>query len=189
MIGRSPGRTAGVVLLMVFALAGCSTASGGPAAQTTSSAPATYPLDPRPVRPDEKPLRLPAAVAGDTSFSLIGLTTGVASLVGSHVEFNAVKGQFIRIRLVITNVGRSSVLFDTRRQTLVFADGSTATPDDGAMQAKRQPDKFDLGAAVRVEFDLYYDVPKDAKAVALRVHGGPTLTDMNDEKGTDIRLS
>ncbi|HEV2780148.1 MAG TPA: hypothetical protein VGX25_12215 [Actinophytocola sp.] len=179
-------RGGAAAVLAVAMLAACTPAAtdAGPPSSTS----ATYPLDPRPVRPDEIPLRLPPVVEGDTSFTLIGLTKGISSLVGSHAEWNA-KGQYYRIRLVITNVGRSSVPFDTARQLLVLSNGSTVAPDPQAMLIKRQPGQFDLGAAVRVEFDLYYDIAKDATPTALRVFGGPTLTDGNDEQGTDIPLS
>jgi hypothetical protein len=172
-------------MLLAVALTGCSNTAPSP---VLASASATYELDPRPVRPDETALRLPTANNGDTVFTLIGLTTGIPTIVGSHAEWQA-KGQYVRVRLVVTSAGRTSVLFDTRRQLLVDAKGATIAPDDQAMLIKRQPDKFDLGANVRVEFDLYYDIPKDAKPAALRAFGGPTLTDLQNVTGTDIKLS
>jgi hypothetical protein len=178
------------VLLAVTVLGGCS-GSTEPAAPTTTSTTAsstTYELVPRTVRPDEVALRGEAVVEGSTSFSLIGLSTGMPTLIGSHAEFEA-EGQFVRVRLVVVNVGRSSVLFDTKRQLLVLADGGTHAPHRSTMITKRQPDTFDLGAGVRVEFDLYYDVPVDVEPAALRAFGGATLTDMKDEQGTDLPLT
>lgn len=175
-------------LLAAAALAGCTAAEDGAGpgdAEPAAPASTTYELGPRTVRPDEVALRGRAVVDGDTSFSLIGLTANLKTLVGSHVEFEA-KGEFFRVRLVVVNVGRSSVLFDTGRQLLVLADGDTQAPDRPTMMTKRQPDEFDLGAGVRVEFDLYYDVPVDAEPTALRAFGGATLTDMKDVEGTDI---
>jgi hypothetical protein len=169
---------------MLLALSGCSSAPPSPVKATS----ATYELGARAVRPDEAALRLPDANNGDTVFTLIGLTTGIPTLVGSHAEYQA-KGQFVRVRVVVSSTGRSSVLFDARRQQLVEADGATVLPDEQAMLIKRQPDKFDLGPAVRVEFDLYYDIPKDANPAALRAFGGPTLTDMQNVNGTDIKLN
>jgi hypothetical protein len=190
--GVDPGRrlalrrvTPAAAMLLAVGLAGCSSTAPSPVQGSTS---ATYELGPRPVRPDETALRLPTANNGDTAFTLIGLTTGIPTIVGSHAEWQA-KGQYVRIRLVVTNTARTSVLFDTRRQLLVDAKGAIVAPDDQAMLIKRQPDKFDLGANVRVEFDLYYDIPKDAKSAALRVFGGPTLTDLQNVTGTDIKLS
>lgn len=177
-------RTLGAVTAALV-LAGCGTDQDQPAPTESS---ATYELPPRPVRPDEVVLAGEPVVDGDTSFSLIGLSTGMEQLIGSHAEFEARNGQFVRIRLVVVNVGRSGVLFETGHQQLVLADGTTATPDLTTMMVKRQPDTFDLGAGVRVEFDLYYDVAADAEPTALRAFGGPTLTDMKDAEGTDIPL-
>jgi hypothetical protein len=39
-----------------------------------------------------------------------------------------------------------------------------------------------------VEFDLWYDVPVSAPITALRLYGGATLTDLKDERGTELRL-
>jgi len=168
-----------VVALML--LTGCE------AAQPSASAPTTYELPPRQVRPDETALKVPPVKNGDTEFTLIGLAAGLPSITGSHTEFPA-KGQFVRLRLVVTNTGTSSVLFDTKRQLLVDDQGTAHAPEEQAMLIKRQPGQFDLGHGVRVEFDLYWDVPKDRKPVTLRAFGGPTITDMKNLTGTDIKL-
>lgn len=177
---------AGGLILVALAATGCS-ATGAPDEAAPSSQ-GTYVESPRTVRPDEIPLDGRTVQDGDTTFSLVGLSEHMPTLLGSHAEIQA-RGQFVRVRLVISNVGRSSVLFDTERQLLVLKDGSTAVPDLPTMMVKRQPHTFDLGAAVRLEFDLYWDVPKDAEPVALRAFGGPTLTDMEDKEGTDIKLT
>jgi hypothetical protein len=176
-------RGAAVVLAAVL-LVGCSAPADQQ--QPSPSTSATYELPPRPIRPDEVALPGEEVRDGDTTFSLIGLTTGMKRLVGSHVEFEAQNGQFIRVRVVVVNVGRGGVLFDTARQLLVLTDGTSHAPDQATMTTKRQPGRFDLGAGVRVEFDLYYDVAADAEPAALRAFGGPTLTDMKDAEGTDI---
>jgi hypothetical protein len=168
-----------VVALML--LAGCQ------AEQPSTPAQTTYELPPRPVRPDETALKLPPAKNGDTEFTLIGLAAGLPSITGSHTEFPA-KGQFVRVRLVVTNTGTSSVLFDTGRQLLVDDQGAAHPPEQQAMIIKRQPAQFDLGHGVRVEFDLYWDIPKDRKPVTVRAFGGPSITDMKNLVGTDIKL-
>ncbi|WP_086851475.1 DUF4352 domain-containing protein [Amycolatopsis kentuckyensis] len=162
-------------------------AAGCQAGQPSTPAPATYELPPRQVRPDETALKLPPARNGDTEFTLIGLAAGLPSITGSHTEFPA-KGQFVRLRLVVTNTGTSSVLFDTGRQLLVDDQGTPHPPEEQATIIKRQPRQFDLGHGVRVEFDLYWDIPKDRKPVTLRAFGGPTITDMKNVTGTDIKL-
>jgi hypothetical protein len=164
-------------------LAGC---SGGEPQQAPPKA--VYDLPAREVRPDETALHLPPATNGETEFSVIGLAAGLPSLTGSHAEFEA-KGQFVRLRLVVTGKGLSGILFDTRRQQLITDSGAVIAVDNQAMTIKRQPDKFELGRGVRVEFDLYFDLPKAAKPVALRAFGGPTLTDMKNLTGTDVKLT
>jgi hypothetical protein len=180
-------RQAAGVVLAAAALAGCTAPEAEPE-RPAAPATTTYEQPPRTVRPDEVALRGEPVRDGDTAFSLIGLSKDMERLVGSHIEFEAENGQFIRIRLVVVNLGRSGVLFDTDRQLLVLTDGTTHAPHRPTMMVKRQPDEFDLGAGVRVEFDLYYDVSRDAEPKALRAFGGPTLTDMKDAEGTDIEL-
>ncbi|WP_410787463.1 DUF4352 domain-containing protein [Kribbella sp. C-35] len=175
------------VLLPLVGLA-VMTAAGCDSTEPQSTPTPTYRLEPRPVRPGEVALDGHAVSDGDTTFFPIGLTTGLDMLVGSHAEF-APKGEFVRVRVVVTNKGRSSVLFNTRRQLLVLADGKQLKPDDPAMLVKRQPGQFELGPADRLEFDLYYDMPKGAQVVALMGFGGPTLTDMKDATGTRIPLT
>lgn len=162
-------------------------AAGCQAEQPSTPAPTTYELPPRQVRPDETALKLPPVKNGDTEFTLIGLAAGLPSITGSHTEFPA-KGQFVRLRLVVTNTGTSSVLFDTKRQLLVDDQGVARPPEEQAMVIKRQPAQFDLGHGVRVEFDLYWDIPKDRRPVTFRAFGGPSITDMKNVTGTDVKL-
>ncbi|MFI0445266.1 DUF4352 domain-containing protein [Actinomadura sp. 6N118] len=166
--------------IVLASSAGCSGDDEPPKAS------ATYELSPRPVRPDEKALKLAPISDGDTLFTVIGLTV-MPEITGSHANVRA-KGQFVRVRLVMVNNGRTTTLVDVNKQQLLSSDGAAHKPDYDAMIVKRQPFKFDLGAAMRVEFDLWYDIAAGAKATALRLFGGSTLTDMKDEEGTDLRL-
>ncbi|RKT56702.1 DUF4352 domain-containing protein [Saccharothrix australiensis] len=177
-------RAAGLAVVAALA-AGC-TSAPATVAPAPSSATA-YPVPSVTVRPDEKVLHLPTTTDGETAFTLLGLTTGLPSLVGSHAEFEA-KGQFVRIRMSVVNTGRSSVSFDARKHLLLDDKRTEYRVDTQAMTIKRQPELLDLGANVRLEFDVYYDLPKDAKPLALRVFGGPTLTSKN-ETGTEILLT
>jgi hypothetical protein len=163
-------------------LAGCTTAPPPPAPV------ATYPLAARPVRNGERPLLPASTTEGDTVFELIGLTTGMPSVVGIPAEWPA-KGRFARVRLVISNAGRNSIPFDANRQLLRTADGAEHAPDPQAMLIKRQPGRFELGPTDRLEFDLYYDIPPEASPAALHVFGGASLTDFADATGTEIPLN
>lgn len=160
-------------------------ACAGPADSPTT--PRTYALDARTSRPDERAVRLRPAADGDTSFTVIGLTSALPSLAGSHADVKA-QGRYVRIRLVVVNNGRTTALMNVMRQRLVTADGRDHPPDREAMLVKRQPLELEVGAAVRVEFDLWYDVPASARITALRLYGGATLTDLKDERGTELRL-
>jgi Domain of unknown function (DUF4352) len=174
--------TAAGLLLAVSLLGACS-------GDDPADAPAvpTYHLNPRTVRPDEKAVRLAPVSDGDTSFTVIGMTTAMPELAGSHADIKAT-GQFVRIRLVLVNNGRTTTLVDVMKQRLRTADGTSHQPDLNAMLVKRQPQKLDVGAAVRVEFDLYYDIPTQARPAALQLFGGSTLLDLKDEQSTELRL-
>jgi hypothetical protein len=147
----------------------------------------TYPLPARPVRPHEQPLDLPPTLAGRTEFTPIGLTW-LDRIVGSHAEWEP-KGRFLRIRLVVVNTDHSGVGFDTARQQLLTADGVVHDVDPQAMLIERQPGQFDLGSNVRIEFDLLYDLPREAQPRTLLGHGGGTLSDTFDTRATPIPLT
>lgn len=147
----------------------------------------TYDLVPRPVRTSEIPLHMAPVRSGDTEFEFLGLTPGQPTVIGSHADWPA-KGQFVRIRVAATNTGRTTVLFDTRHQVLVASDGTQAHPDEQAMLIKRQPSNVDLGSAVRLEFDLWFDIPAGTQPSTLRLFGGGTLTDLADDRSVDAPL-
>ncbi|GAA3869903.1 DUF4352 domain-containing protein [Saccharothrix violaceirubra] len=172
---------------MRAALAGLLVLAGCAAAPTPAPVPSTYPVPPQTVRPDERVPSAPTTSDGDTAFTLLGVTTGLDSVFGSHAEWPA-KGAFVRIRISVVNTGRGSILLDARRQVLVDDQGGTHQVDEQAMTIRRQPDEIDLGSNVRMEFDVYYDLPRDRTPVTLRVWGGPTLTDLKDDQSTDIPL-
>lgn len=176
------------VLAVGSGAAGCGDATVEAGPESAASPVATYPVPAQTVRPDEKPLKIPTTSDGDTAFTLLGLTAELPTIIGSHAEFHA-KGQFVRIRLSVVNNGRSSAAFDARRHVLVDDHDVEHAVDEQAMTIKRQPEKLDLGANVRLEYDVYYDLPKDAKPLALRVYGGPTLTDLQDATSTEIPLA
>ncbi|WP_214411091.1 DUF4352 domain-containing protein [Sphaerisporangium fuscum] len=139
------------------------------------------------MRLDERALHVKPVVDGDTRFSLLGITVAMPQLTGSHADV-AAKGQFVRIRVSAVNNGRTSALLDLRKQQLLATDGKTYLPDYDAMTIKRQPEKIDLGASDLFEFDLWYDIPKQARPTALVLYGGATLTDLKDLEGARAEL-
>ena len=150
-------------------LAGCSHAP--------ESAPSpTYKLPGRPVRDGETPLPYRAVSDGRITFAAIGLRTNMSSVVGSHADWPA-KGQYVRVRVQAENGYPTFHTIDLSKQLLVTTDGATHQIDENGMRIERQPYDFELGGHDRLEFDLLYDIPKQAKVKSLRLYGAP-VTDL-----------
>ncbi len=157
-----------VVLLSLVVLAGCS----GDHTPKSASTP-TYKLPPRPARDGETPLPYHPVVDGKLTFTPIGLRAKMADVVGSHADWPA-KGQFVRVRVITENGYATFHTIDLFKQVLVTTDGATHTPDENAMRIERQPSTVDIGSHDRVEYDLIFDVPKQAKEKSIRLFGDPT---------------
>jgi hypothetical protein len=169
-------------------LTGC-TATGPARSASPSATPTpTYKLPPRPVRPSERPVDAKPVNDGDTRFQVIGLQTGLRGFFGSHAEWQA-KGQYVVVRIVVENPGRTNSRFLAKRQRLVAADGTTYGIDDFAQATKRQPDTLPIGAEVRIEMDLWFDIPKEAKVTAIRLFGDPPLGSRAATDGAEVPLS
>jgi hypothetical protein len=156
-------------------LVACSGRSAGPAPKPT------YPALSRPVRFGEVPLNQPTVQDGTLRFTVIGYTGDIVELFGSHAEWFP-RGRLVAVRLVLENVARTQQNFQAWRQQLVAADGRTFTADQDAINIKRQPWEQLVGSEVRIEFDLYFDIPKDARPVAVRFHADPP------GKGASVQL-
>jgi hypothetical protein len=161
-------RRLAVLLGISAVLTGC---SGGHTPKSTPSP--TYRLPPRPVRDGETPLPYRPVTDGRIVFAVIGFRANMSSVVGSHADWPA-KGQFVRARVLVENGYPTFHTIVMGKQLLVTTDGATHTIDENGMRIERQPSDFELGAHDRLEFDLLYDIPKQAKARSLRLFGGPT---------------
>ncbi|WP_326821544.1 DUF4352 domain-containing protein [Streptosporangium sp. NBC_01756] len=182
-----PLRFAGAVLAGAV-LTGC--AGTGPPESTAPSATPTpaYALTPRPVRPGERPVNAPPVTDGDTRFQVIGLQTGLSGFFGTHAEWQA-KGQYVVVRIVVENPGRANSRFDAKRQKLITADGTAHGIDRFAQATKRQPDTLPLGAEVRIELDLWFDIPKEARVAAVQLFGDPPLGVGGSTDGVKVALT
>jgi len=158
-------------VLAAAALTSGSAAPGGPAGGPAPTRP-YYPALPHQVRLNETPVYAPPVRDGLLQFTVIGYEGGLAEIIGSHAEWFA-KGQYVRIRLVLENLDRSQQGFAARYQLLLTADGRSFHPDDFAIAVKRQIWTQLVGASVRIEFDLYFDIPKDARPTAIRFFADP----------------
>lgn len=173
--------------LAVTVLSGCTAGGPAPSASPTSTPTPTYELPPRPVRPGESPVRAAPVTDGDTRFQVIGLQKGLSGFFGSHAEWQA-KGQYVVVRILVENLSRTNSRFEAGRQRLVAADGTVYPVDKFAQAIKRQPDTLPLGAQVRVEMDLWYDIPAEAKVSAIRLYGDPPLGVGGDTDGVAVPL-
>jgi hypothetical protein len=180
-----------ILVIMTAAAPACSGGASppkSPAMSSSASATPTYRLPPRPVRDGEAPLSGRTVRSGDLAFIPIGLRAGMPELVGSHADVRP-RGQFVRIRLITENRGRTTQTFDSRKQLLVTEDGATHPTNREAMLVKRQPESIDVGSAVRIELDLWYDIPRDSRVRALRLVGTPSVGAVSDPPGVDVGLS
>ncbi|MEV5832558.1 hypothetical protein [Nocardia sp. NPDC052112] len=111
-------------------------------------------------------VRTPADCAKSELAALV-VEPGHGYIFGTHAEWLP-KGQFVRIRIAITNADNT---FHTTRTTdyeLDDAAGTAHPVSNDAMAIKRQPTEVTLGAGNRLELDLWYDIPLDTTPKLLR---------------------
>ncbi|GAA3445868.1 DUF4352 domain-containing protein [Planomonospora venezuelensis] len=167
-----PRRTALAAAAVLTVLAtGCSPEPERPPRAAPSP---TYELPARAVRPGEIPVTSAPVQDGEIRFQVIGLQKGLSGFFGSHAEWQA-KGQYVVVRILMENPNRANSRFDAGKQRLVTAGGTAHAIDPFTQAIKRQPERFLLGAGVRVEMDLWFDVPEDAEPTAVRLFGDPPL--------------
>ncbi|MFC0042018.1 DUF4352 domain-containing protein [Actinomadura rayongensis] len=174
-------RPRAALLGLVLVLSGCS--------GHDDRRPAVYDLPARTVRPDETAVHAPPTASGELTFQVIGFTTGMTGLAGSHAD-RSPRGRYTRVRIVVVNTSRTDQAYDARNQKLLTADGAQYTRDLEATLIKRQPaEDLEIGAAMRVEMDLWYDIPATARPTALRVVGTAPLGSVTPTAPpADIRL-
>lgn len=157
-----------LVLCATAALTACGgDGDGGKPTPAVTPTP-TYELPARHVRVFEKPLNNKPVKVGMLEVTAMAIRTGMPYLVGTHAEYEAKGGQFIRVRVQVNNVDRDVQDFKAGEQLLITTDGRTYKPNIDAMSIKRQGMSVTLGSGVLLEMDLLYDVPVEAKPKAMR---------------------
>jgi hypothetical protein len=158
---------------------------GGAAACSGDKRPAAYRLSPQPVRDLETALPERPVKLGELVYAVIGIRTDIAAVVGSHADWLP-KGQYVRLRISMTNEGRDRHDFIPQAQLLIAGDGKTYKISYDAMQIARQPDgTISIARDERREFDLWFDIPKSTKPRTLRIVGDPTSSALAEQlKGT-----
>ncbi|MGW7209305.1 DUF4352 domain-containing protein [Streptomyces sp. NPDC054837] len=147
-------RTAAPVLALLL-LTGC---GGGDSGGSTPSS----------ASPSQSPSR--AYKDGHLTFTVLSLRCGITGVTGSHADAPP-QGQFCAARLRVENRDPNYHVYESARQHLAGVSGDRARPDSFAMAVRRQSDTVKLGGHTLMEVELWYDVPKDAKATGLRVSG------------------
>ncbi|SNR87563.1 hypothetical protein SAMN05216252_101610 [Actinacidiphila glaucinigra] len=154
---------------LVTALAGA--LAGATVAALVAAATWPHPSPPatgQPLRQLEIPLDAPAVKAGNLEFRALALRCGIAVIVGTHAEHPA-KGRLCRVRIGVTVDDSVSARLDNDLHRLVLADGSGHSMDWEAMQIKRQPLTIGIGAHDSAQYDLWFDIPRDAAVDHLAV--------------------
>ncbi|WUH96292.1 DUF4352 domain-containing protein [Spirillospora sp. NBC_00431] len=171
---------AGALIASAAALPAC---SGSERAETAP----TYHIPAEKAREGEAVPEGRTGRSADTQFTVVGFREGMTEVMGTHAAMDS-KGTFTRVRVLAVNTGRDIQVFDTWKQRLVTTDGGTHSPDVNATMIKRQPERFSVGASMRVEFDVWFDVPRGAKAKAVRLYGSPPVGAVSDPAPAEIKL-
>ena len=148
-----------------------------PSAATESAAAAVPKPDPEP-QTNEIFLHVPQIRIGELTYQPLRMACGVSEVVGSHAEWPA-KGQFCEIRGTVGNWDAQTHEWDSSKTELLTTDGRKIPMSVDAMEVKRQPDQLVIGSEVHYEFDVYYDVPRDATVKAIVIDDAeqdPTAT-------------
>lgn len=163
---------------------GASQAAPGSSAASAASSPATAgTLAPDPVdetlRPNE--IVLPSQkpyTSGKIVLTPLRMACGFGAIIGTHGEEDA-NGQYCLVRVALTADDSYTHTFDVRKTTLTTTAGDSFPPTYEAQEVKRQPLEIaPVGSHDRYEFDIYYDVPREAKVNGFTFtdgEGGPTV--------------
>ena len=150
---------AGIVLL-----AGCSGNGGGGSAAASSTAPPTVSVAPQPT------VNPPDVACGRLTVRVLGVKGGYQQIVGTHAEWPSDNGQFVRVRLLVTNLEGTFHTFHTQVSPLVDASGEQAMPSRDATRIKRQNEDVTLGGENVAQFDIWYDLVPTAKPATVLLH-------------------
>ncbi|MEV5753408.1 DUF4352 domain-containing protein [Actinoallomurus sp. NPDC052308] len=147
-----------------------------------------YTIPPQALPEHETPLKGRTATIGEVTYTAIGVRTKIPEVIGSHASWIP-HGQYVRVRLLMVNHGRERHDLDPSRQRLITADGTAYAPSIDAMQISRAPAGVQTIASQEMRaFDLWFDVPANAKVKALRVLGDPSSSRLGDQlKGGAVK--
>jgi hypothetical protein len=116
----------------------------------------------------ETPVAEPSAVSGRVTVAVIAVRPHAGFLLGTHAEFRP-RGEFARLRVAVQNDLSTFQSFTWADMVLVTGDGVAHTPDWQAMVIKRQQEETTISAQGRLEFDVWYDVPRGSTLRTFRL--------------------
>ncbi len=153
-----------IVLALGTALGGC---DSGPPAHAAAK---HLPVPPIALLPGEHTLAGRPVDDGNLTFTPLGLTCDIPSVVGTHGELNA-RGQYCRVTLEVYNQDVSFHTVSVGRQQLVDERGRRYLPADDPMNIKRQPSSLSLGSQDRILLQVWFELPGSAHATRICLHG------------------
>lgn len=106
---------------------------------------------------------------GTMRFRVLAWRCGLLSVAGDHADWLP-DGQYCRLRLRITNVGRPLTDYEAAAQELIDAEGRHHPADLNSVQISDQPTSLKVGLHSSTELDVWFDVPEDAVIEAARLH-------------------
>lgn len=184
------GLLAGALLAAAVAAAAWPASTDAASSKTASGSAKTAPpsasgptLAPDPVNETLRPkeIVLPSQspyTSGKIIVRPLRLTCGLSEIVGTHGEEEA-NGQYCLIRVALTADDTFTHTFDVRKTALTTTAGASVPAAYDAQEVKRQPLEIaPVGSHDRYEFDIYYDVPRDATVNGFTFsdgEGGPTV--------------
>ena len=154
--------TIGAVVLVLAFLAGLWTGLG---TGDGGSTPASGML-----RASEMPGPPTTVTTGGIRYRVLGWRCGILAVQGDHADWLA-DGQYCRVRLRMTSADRYVHPFTAAEQVMVTVDGQTHPVNLNAVQIADQPTSTEARPGAVLEFDIWFDVPPDARPAAVQLHG------------------
>lgn len=162
---------------------------GAPPSSTTISDPsgerdepaaeASDPVEEVPPAADTEPPSAPPGLNtpvrdGKFEFVVTGIEPGVAH-VGGDVFGQDAQGQFLLVRMTVTNIGDEAQLFDGSSQKLLDTMGRTHSSDAGAAIYLGDAESFlnQINPGNTVAGVVVFDIPADAVPASLELHDSP----------------
>lgn len=118
---------------------------------------------------------------GPLAFRVIAWRCGLLAVAGDHADWLP-DGQYCRLRVRVENRERAPTNFNAADQQLVDSHGQVHAADMNSTQIADQPTSIEVKGGAAYEFDLWFDVPKDADIVSA------VFRDSTDDRGATLEL-